>query len=70
MNTNNGFIGVRIKGKLIYIRVEDAGVDSMATAELTHANVQSLRATLEEALIHLDYPEIYQGRENDNLEQP
>ena len=70
MNTYNGYLEVRVEGDRIYITVDDHDVGTRSTAELSRANTQSLRATLDEALIRIDYPEIYRGRENDNLEQP
>jgi hypothetical protein len=70
MDTINGSLNVRIEGNNVYIRVDDCDVPTRATAELSHDNVTSLRATLEEALIRLDYPEQHKGLGNDTLEQP
>jgi hypothetical protein len=68
----NGTLDVRIEGNNVHIRVSDyVGVGVVrSTAELSRDNVRSLRATLDEALIRLGYPEQNAGLGNDTLEQP
>lgn len=70
MNTINGSLNVRIEGDQVFINVDDCDVPTRAVAQLSHNNVQSLRATLEEVLIRLEHPEQNTCLGNDTLEQP
>lgn len=70
MITIDGTMEVRIDGGHVSISVRDFDTLSRATTQLSQDNIKTLRTTLEEALIRLEYPKQNMGLGNDTLGQP